>query len=303
MPIAVCIFNERGIIRLINHKMLTINNALCDNGIQTLSELREALKHPKNAILIDGNLPLYKFSDGTILKFEEKVLSDIKGENYTQVTAVDITNLVNRQEELRRENKRLAEANSASRRLYETMADIVRKEEILSMKIRVHDNIGHSILSAKKSLIDNDDIEKIRKNAVLWENSIEFLHHTNSITEQTDEFEYTIRRAEALGVKVIIDGDFPTFEKPKHYFSLAIRECVSNCVRHANGNEVYAHIESADKKHTLTLTNNGDAPKNEITEGGGLSALRNQFERNGGSTKIESFPRFSLTVSLDEVNI
>lgn len=300
MPIAVCIFDKRGVIRLINHRMLTINSELCDKGIQTLSEFREALKYPKNAILIDENIPLHRFHDGTILKFEERIITDSNGDDYTQMTAVDITDLVNRQEELRRENKQLSEANTAARRLYENMADIVREEEILSMKIRVHDDIGHSILAAKKALIDNDDIEEVRKNAVIWENSIELLHHANSMSEQTDDLEYAIRRADALGVSVKINGNFPTQEKIRHHFSLAIRECVNNCVKHANGNEVYVHIEHINKRYTLTVTNNGEAPKNKVVEGGGLSGLRSQFERSGGSMKIESFPRFSLTVSLEE---
>ncbi len=303
MQIAVCFFDEQGIIRLINHKMMAINNELCDNGIQTLFEFRRALKSPKNAVLLEESIPLYRFSDGTILKFEETLITNKNDEKYIQITAVDITNLVERQDELRRENKRLAEANAAARRIYESMAEIVREEEILSMKMRVHDDIGHSILAAKRALIDNDDIEVVRKNAVIWENSIALLHHSNNIGDKTDELEYAIKRAEALGVSLIIDSDFPKEEKMRHLFSLAIRECVNNCVRHANGNEVYVKIGHRDKKCTLTITNNGDPPMDEIKEGGGLSSLRDRFERCGGSMKIESRPRFSLEVSLKEMEI
>lgn len=301
MPIAVCFFDKRGVVRLINHKMLSIGGELFGDGIQTLWELRDGLKAPKKAVLLEGGLPLYRFSDGTILKFEETIIKDEHGDTYTQVTAVDVTTLIERQEELKRENEELTQVNAAARRLYENMAEIVRDEEILAMKMRVHDDIGHSIIMAKKALTDDNDIELLKKNAAAWENSIELLYHANTDNEQADDLEYAFKRAEALGVKVIIDGTFPRQEKLHYLFSLAIRECVNNCVKHAGGNEVYVSVRHIDKECILQITNNGKMPSKKIVEGGGLSALRKSFETNGGKMAVDSVPRFTLTVSLREV--
>lgn len=301
MPIAVCFFDKRGVVRLINHKMLSIGGELFGDGIQTLWELREGLKSPKKAVLLDGGLPLYRFSDGTILKFEETIINDEHGDTYTQVTAVDVTTLIERQEELKRENEELTQVNAAARRLYENMAEIVRDEEILAMKMRVHDDIGHSIIMARQALTDDNDIELLKKNAAAWENSIELLYHANTDNEQTDDLEYAFKRAEALGVKVIIDGTFPQQEKLHYLFSLAIRECVNNCVKHAGGNEVYVSVRHIDKEYILQITNNGKMPSKKVIEGGGLSALRKSFETNGGKMAVDSVPRFTLTVSLREV--
>lgn len=301
MPIAVCFFDKRGVVRLINHKMLSIGGELFGDGIQTLWELREGLKSPKKAVLLDGGLPLYRFSDGTILKFEETIIKDEHGDTYTQVTAVDVTTLIERQEELKRENEELTQVNAAARRLYENMAEIVRDEEILAMKMRVHDDIGHSIIMARQALTDDNDIELLKKNAAAWENSIELLYHANTDNEQADDLEYAFKRAEALGVKVIIDGTFPQQEKLHYLFSLAIRECVNNCVKHAGGNEVYVSVRHIDKEYILQITNNGKMPSKKVIEGGGLSALRKSFETNGGKMAVDSVPRFTLTVSLREV--
>lgn len=301
MPIAVCFFDKRGMVRLINHKMLSIGGELFGDGIQTLWELRDGLKAPKKAALLEGDLPLYRFSDGTILKFEETIIKDEHGDTYTQVTAVDVTTLIERQEELKRENEELTQVNAAARRLYENMAEIVRDEEILAMKMRVHDDIGHSIIMAKKALTDDNDIELLKKNAAAWENSIELLYHANTDNEQADDLEYAFKRAEALGVKVIIDGTFPRQEKLHYLFSLAIRECVNNCVKHAGGNEVYVSVRHIDKECILQITNNGKMPSKKVIEGGGLSALRKSFETNGGKMAVDSVPRFTLTVSLREV--
>lgn len=300
MPIAVCFFDKRGVVRLINHKMLSIGGELFDDGIQTLQELRKGLKSPKKAVLLDENIPLYRFSDGTILKFEEKIIKDEYGDTYTQVTAVDVTTLIEGQQELKRENEELSQVNAAARRLYENMAEIVRDEEILAMKMRVHDDIGHSIIMAKRALADNNDIEILKENAAAWENSIELLYHSNTDAQQADDLEYAFKRAEALGVKLIIDGTFPRQEKMHYLFSLAIRECVNNCVKHAAGNEVYVLVQHSNKEYTLQITNNGKMPSQKIVEGGGLSALRKRFEINGGKMIVDSTPRFTLTVSLRE---
>lgn len=301
MPIAVCFFDKRGVVRLVNHKMLSVTDELCDNGMQTLDELRAALKSPKRAALIDESIPLYRLSDGTILKFEETAITDELGDGYTQVTAVDVTDLIERQEELKKENEELAEVNAAARRLYENMAEIVRDEEILAMKMRVHDDIGHSIIVARKALAENESIEELKKNASTWENSIELLYHSNFESETTDDLDYALKRAEALGVKVIIGGDFPKHEKLRYLFSLAIRECVNNCVKHAGGNEVYVSVHHGYKEYTLEITNNGKMPSHRIVEGGGLSGLRKRFEACGGKMSVGAFPRFTLTVSLKEV--
>lgn len=301
MPIAVCFFDKRGVIRLINHKMLSISDELYDGGIQTLPELKEALEKPKKAVLFEWNIPLYRFSDGTILKFEETTVKDEYGDTYTQITAVDVTALIEQQERLKKENEELSEVNAAARRLYENMAEIVRDEEILAMKMRVHDDIGHSIIVAKKTLTDNNDIDTVKEIATAWENSIELLYHSNAESEDTDDLEYALKRAEALGVKIIIDGTFPEQKMMHHLFSLAIRECVNNCVKHANGNEVYVLVQHTEKDCTLQITNNGKLPSHRIIEGGGLSALRKRFESSGGRMTVEAFPRFALTVSLREV--
>ncbi|MEE1246072.1 MAG: hypothetical protein UHL70_02315, partial [Acutalibacteraceae bacterium] len=251
MPIAVCFFDKHGTVRLINRRMLNVSTMLLGSEMQTLTELHNALEAPPKQISVtDGAVPLYNFPDGKTLRFEEKIVTDSDGASFVQVTAADVTELAERQAELRRENEQLSEANRRARQLYENMAEIVREEEILSMKMRVHDDIGHSILSARRALLSNEDIEAVRSNAAAWEKSIELLHHANNMPEQPDPMEYAEKRAEALGVKLIVNGDLPNNSKLRYLFSLAVRECVTNCVRHANGNEVYVTVSADGDSYT-----------------------------------------------------
>ncbi len=50
----------------------------------------------------------------------------------------------------------------------------------------------------------------------------------------------------------------------------------------------------------LTLTNDGEPPKEPVRETGGLASLRRRVEAAGGTLSIESAPRFRMTVELQE---
>ncbi len=76
--------------------------------------------------------------------FAVRPVQDKYGIPYTEVMATDVTQLAALHAALQQENERLADANRRAKRLYDNMPDIVREEEILKMKMRVHDDIGHT---------------------------------------------------------------------------------------------------------------------------------------------------------------
>ena len=82
-------------------------------------------------------------------------VQDKYGIPYTEVMATDVTQLAALHAALQQENERLADANRRAKRLYDNMPDIVREEEILKMKMRVHDDIGHTLLAARRALRQN----------------------------------------------------------------------------------------------------------------------------------------------------
>ena len=109
-----------------------------------------------------------------------------------------------------------------------------------------------------------------------------------------------VRRAAEMGVRVLTEGKPPESRSFCETVSLAIRECAANCARHAGGTELYVRFQPMCGSTEVFLTNNGAAPKEKITEGGGLSMLRHHVEETGGRMEIQSLPRFSLMLSLPE---
>lgn len=205
-----------------------------------------------------------------------------------------------RQKHLQEESAKLAEANERMRRLFEQMPEIIRQEETLAMKLRVHDDIGHSILAVRRALIRRAGLEELRASAALWEQSIAVLYRSNRITASPEPMKVAVRRAAEMGVRVLTEGKPPESRSLCETVSLAIRECAANCARHAGGTELYVRFQPMCGRTDVFLTNNGAAPKKKITEGGGLSMLRHHVEETGGRMEIQSLPRFSLMLSLPE---
>ncbi len=299
LPDGFCFFDERGTVRLINRKMSSIGIMLFGDEIQTLDELHTALLNPPATVeCLDKAISLYRFPDDTVRRFTERIITDQNKKPITEVIASDVTELYTKQAELNRENARLADANRKMKWLLDNMVDVVREEEILSMKMRVHDDIGHSILSARKALLQQHDIASIRENAALWERAVDLLYRANNMPPLPDEWETVKTRARELGVEIEADGELPENKLWQHLMIMAVRECVTNCVRHAGGSKVFASFSSDGEKAVCVITNDGRAPEREIIEGGGLSSLRRRIERKGGQMKLQSSPCFALTVIL-----
>lgn len=299
LPDGICFFDSQGTVQLINRKMMAIFVMLFGREIQTIDELRRAMLCPPPEVeCLDSVISLYKFPDGTVQRFTESVITDRNGEQITEVTAADVTELYAKQKELNSENSRLADANKRMKWMLDNMNDIVREEEILSMKIRVHDDIGHSILAAKKALMEYQDIAVIRENAALWENAVDTLYRANNMPAVRDEWETVQERAQDLGVKIVLDGVLPEDASVRHLLLLAVRECVTNCVRHAGGSSVFVKVSGGGKQTECEITNNGRLPRQPVVEGGGLSGLRRRIERQGGMIELVSSPRFVLRIVL-----
>ena len=154
LPIAACFFDKNGVVRLINRRMLAITNWLQKGGIQSLAEMQSALQAPPASVCcLDPHLWIYRFPDGTALRFAQEQITTKAGARYTQITAADVTELIQKQNQLKAENAKLEKTNKRLRRLLAQMPEIIREEETLAMKLRVHDDIGHSILATRRVLL------------------------------------------------------------------------------------------------------------------------------------------------------
>lgn len=302
LPGGVCFFSKSGVLILCNREMYRLAFALMGHDLQNMFELRRALDEPDRAggvRCLDRAERVYLFPGGAMLRFAEAPVRTADGTPYIQFTSSDVTELMAREQELRDNNRNLEAVSREIAALRENARDTIREEQTLSMKIRIHDDLGACITAAHQCLTQGRTLAEIRRNRRLREEAVDALW-TRQTGAQADALPDVIARAADLGVAVRVRGALPRGAGARAVVLHAVWECASNCARHARGTELTVELRSAEKATAAVFTNNGAPPEGGITEGGGLGTLRRRVERAGGTMRVESSPVFRLTVTLPE---
>ncbi|KIR02830.1 hypothetical protein P261_01645 [Lachnospiraceae bacterium TWA4] len=282
--------------------MQMLAQSLCGKDLQLLHELRQAIVNPATGVSIlqkEGN-SLYQMPDKTIWSFDESEVITESNQKYIQITATDVTKLYHLQEELNEQNKELTEMIEQVKRITQNVAEVTRQQEILTAKMRVHNKMGNCLLAARQYLVQDFPKHKKQPLIDLWKDSLEVLSGEIHAEDEEDAFSAVVNIAKTMGVDVKVFGKQPSDEKTAYMLVVALRECVTNTIRHAQGNEIFVEITESLGKVGAIYTNNGKVPQKEIVEGGGLTSLRQKIEAIGGIMTVSSFPKFSLTIELPE---
>lgn len=328
LPSAICFADRSGMVVLCNRLMDSLCHRLTGADLQHISELRNALENPAGgAETEDGEARIYRFhSEGgkedsagkgdpacdgghdTFWQFTETQITDADGRQYTQMQAIDVTQLHLKTMELKEENRLLDEANIRAMKLYGDIDRIVREKETLAMKMRVHDEMGMCLLATRNLLTKESTLEEYLQGARRWQKTLEEILAADRTTgkegictvDPARALDELLEAAGKMGLAIELKGDLPESERKAYMMVVAMRECTTNALRHAGASQMTVNLTRAAGSDTLTITNDGRPPKGKIIEGGGLSGLRRSIENMGGIMKTEGRPRFKLTVILPD---
>ena len=240
---------------------------------------------------------VFYLSDNTVWMFQEYMLSESELEGYIQTVAFDISEIYYNSEKIRMNNEKLEVLNKKLKKMYDQIDDSIREQETLKMKMQVHDSFGRSLLTIRRMLESHKETDHMENQLEILKQSVYIL---SGITQDDPDKQYqeTIRHAQKLGVSVEIEGEICEEAKVALITDKAIRECVTNCIRHAHGSKVYVQSYKILEGWKIRITNDGENPKEGSKEGGGLSALREAVEREGGQMITRFAPRFLLVLEL-----
>lgn len=301
LPTGVCFFNETGIPVLCNLAMYRFSFAVCGKDVQFVTDLESCLDDdfkPVEDVKKNGKVFLLK--DGTAWRLEKRSFTYENGNVYTQFIATDVTDLNKNRIELQQENEQLHKVHSDLQQLSANVVVVTREEEILNAKMRVHDEMGRCLVAAQKYLKE-DSTENIPDNIVdSWQRAVSMLKYNNDISEE-DMLLQIRKTCEFMKIDFVKIGELPKEENMAYVLTCAVRECVTNAVRYADATKLYANFTENDTEATVTVTNNGKPPENEIVKGGGLSNLQRRVDRAGGIMVIQSLPYFELTVTIPKL--
>ena len=301
LPCGICFYEASGVTRLVNSKRndfsIRITGEYLLNGKKFISILtdenikRNSLSHQEEEeYIISLDDHVYSF------RRREHQLSD---KSLYEIIATDITRKHQLSRELNKKNKELSSFNKRMRQYGETIEELTIEKETLSAKRNIHDKLGKLLILSRQSL-DKDRTEE-EKEVLLstWKNTL-IAFESMKENESNDTYDELFKAAKDIGINIIFCGRRPESRKGKKIAAKAIIECMTNTIKHAKGNEVYVSFKERNRFIEIQITNNGEQPKEEIKEGGGLSSLRLLIEREGGSMKIISFPRFEMNITIEK---
>lgn len=300
LPEGICIYEDGGRILMVNHAMekfcLKVLGEVLISG-ERLREMVDSGQFAEGYALenIEGH-SIVTSKDGFAFSLSET--SDVYRKRKVHILkASDITELYRKtlslnamQEKLSALNEKLVAHNSE-------IVALTAQKELFDSRVRLHDEMGADLLTIKKYIKEGGS-EAERKNIeTRLRRDLDFLL-TGQSSMPKDEYDLMIETAKTLGIKVTIKGELPKEDPQKHVTATAIHECFTNTLRHAHGDELRVEVKENAKRYIIEFTNNGEQPKEDVHEGGGLSSLRALAEYYGGSLSMSTDPVFLVKLTL-----
>ena len=301
LPAGLCYHNEQGVPKLINYQMDNIcrmitGEALFD-GNAFWRKLTKGYVFPGNVVEKRGNCPIITINDGTTLCFT-RVEREIGGKKMYEIRATDITKQFALNIELQKSNYELSALNRRLKEYGENVWDITREREILTAKVNIHDMLGKALLVTKRYIECKDTNITKEELKELWQGTLYLFdggftesHNDSSLDELYDA-------ANLMGITLKVIGHIPKDNRLLRFIMSGARECLTNAVHHARASELNITLYERYGMFIIEYTNDGVKPEKEISEGGGLSSLRQSVEEDGGVMETHITPQFILRLEI-----
>ena len=311
-PGGICFSALDGRVILVNEKMnqlmLELTGHTILNAKVTWEELANFASNGKAEKLTQSWLPkdpdkesihqqlFFRFSDSSVWRFELRFLAS----NTVQIEAAEITELYRLSEELYENTIRLQDMQKRQKALLDGIVEVNLNKEILTAKMHIHDELGHCLLATTKAITEDslaENADTLRKS---WNSTIQDFSNISTVWTVPDSSlqPELMQVAELIGCKVIFLGEQPKSRKALQLLYAAIREALTNAVRHVNATELMVKIEQDEKSYHIEISDNGSVSVSSITEGNGLSALRQRLEQEGASLKVLCDNSVSLIIDI-----
>ena len=317
LPDGVCFSTDRGMPILMNSRMRQLCTEFTGEGLMDTEKFWRDLR---NGNVRNGIRPLkqreaaFIDTNGQVWDFRRSRLS-YGGEKVTEISAVNITTQYHLHKELVARYERLNDVNSRLHHFSEEVEKVTREKEILAAKIKLHDEIGRSLLILRSYLTETPEksiqTETPEKSAQtekrdrsrllpLWQYIVTSMQEGTILREREDSLLLLKKEAADFNVDIFLEGLLPANPSVRNVIFAAVRECAGNTAKHARGDRLFITIHDTVENTEVFITNNGNAPGGSIHETGGLKNLRKMVEERGGSMQIKSSPVFVLHLCFPE---
>lgn len=199
-----------------------------------------------------------------------------------------------------------AEQKERARELEKQQASITERERIAR---DLHDLLGHTLtmVSLKSDLVlkllDKDldaaraEVNDIRKSSREALSDIRAVLSGMNRTSLASELSNAKRALASAEIALQVNGTLPVLsQEQEHVAALAIRESVTNIIRHSKATQVSLLFSKNPKDNFIQIQDNGMGSSNNA--GYGLKGLKERVKQIGGSTVIDLSQGAKISVIL-----
>lgn len=286
LPMGVCVYNSKGILQMANYQM----QSLCHRF--TGAPLLNGLKWEENL----SELPDYMltFSNDEVWHFRKFR----KDKGLTLLTATNVSEEMKLNREIQTENVQLEGINQRMRQYGLDLEDIIKQEELLNTQIRVHDELGHILLTSKVFMNGADFAISEKQLRKEWKQLLLSMKDFQDTATEDSQISDLMKAAKTLGIDIVLEGSLPANQTMRHLLASAARECLTNAVK-AGATRLRIHIINPTvsyPKTKISFINDGIPPREPVREGVGLGTLRQIVEREGATMTITTEGKFCLSI-------
>ena len=303
LPSGICYFTPSGSVKLCNRQMDSLFRSISQCDLQTLAELRDALSGCdacSGVIRLSQEMQTYLFPDGKAWSYRQTEVKASDGVVYTEAIFSDVTELYHKSLELKAQIKRLNAISRELKWLSDNALILTREKEVLSAKTKLHDDMGAGLI-AIRHILHNNQTEEAANAMDLFRRAVSAIKYDNADPRGHSELDRFLQDAGAIGITVNLSGELPEQEELRRVMILAMRECLTNSVRHARATTIQITVEQKGDSVSMQITNDGKPPETEVVPKGGLLNLYRHIMGCGGTMEIQSKPGFALTVVLPAI--
>lgn len=292
-PEGICFGATNGRPVLVNRKMDQLSKEILDSVILNTEEMWTQLQTMKmeecdlpDTLRKSEEILFIKTSDQLVWQFERKRLAgDLS--IYVQYTATDISQLYGLQQKLSEKINQLKHQQKRQQLLLQEIVSNNRESELIEAKMRIHDDFGQCLIASRQMLEKEPDPDQVNHLMKRWKFCIDSMLVTDLVPDTKDSAEAELlKAAEMIGCSIIFEGGRPEAGEIRMLLYAAVREALTNAVRHGKATELRVKIEQKEHFYQVFITDNGLSAPAQIHEGNGLSNLRSRLERAGALMEI-----------------
>ena len=206
-----------------------------------------------------------------------------------QYEAADVSELYRYQKQLQEKNEQLSGMLERQKTLLQNIVENNLKKEVLHTKMRIHSDFGRLLVMTENRLSNREESSDDSDIFEAWDHVISDMENASERKELAAASPQTelLKMAEMIGCKVEFTGEQPKERRALLLLYAAIREALTNAVRHAGADRLIVDIRHDDRYYRVAISSNGRNDVMSVHEGGGLSDLRRRLEQEGAELSID----------------